>query len=194
METKKKELTISIEPTRYEALEELAGNKKMTVQEYIDFLFKDATTFNLNPEPPEVSIEVPLTPEQYTKLRAWVDANDFLEILPNSTAGKATIINTRKLDQKNHPDQARVLGGELLGFRVRLLSPFVDFIDKYLDFFNEPGSLEAFITGVVYEKVWSLYSDLTQFVKIPGHRLELQGWLEKFPERIHGNEDEENDC
>lgn len=142
------------------------------------------------------AIEVELTPEQHEILKTWLKNRDFIEVFTGPGEGKATLINRRKLDEKTFPNLKDALGGELLDFRVRLLSPFVDFVEKYLDFFNEPGSLEAFITRAVYEKVWTLHGDLTQFVKAQGHQLELQGWLEKFPERIHGPypENEENDC
>lgn len=186
---------ICIDPATYKALKELADNKNMTVQEYADFLFKSATTFDSQPEQQnDPSIEVPLNAEQYVKLRTWLDAHEFIEVVTGPGTEKATLVDARKLEEKNHPALKDALGGELLNFRIRLISPFVDFIEKYLDFFNEPGSLEAFITGTVYEKVWALHGDLTQFVKTPGHRLELQGWLEKFPERVHRNEDAENDC
>jgi hypothetical protein len=143
-----------------------------------------------------VAIEVNITPEQYETLKVWLKNKDFIEVATGSGDTRATLINSRKLFRQNHADLASALGGELIDFRVRLLSPFIDFIEKYLDFFNEPGRLEAFIIRAVYEKVWALHGDLSQFVKVPGHQLELQGWLEKFPERIHGpyKEDGENDC
>jgi len=184
---------IYVDPTMFKALKELADNKKMTVEQYVDFLFKSATTFDFQPEPNEVSIEVTLNPEQCAMLETWLKNRDFIEVLAGPTEGKATLINTRKLEEKNHPGLKDALGGEELNFRVQLLSPFADFIEKYLDFFNEPGSLETFITGSVYEKVWTLHGDLTQFVKTRGHRLELQGWLEKFPERVHGYSEEDKD-
>jgi hypothetical protein len=150
-----------------------------------------------NPQQTEdPAIEVELKPEQYEILRTWLKDKDFVEVVTGPGDTRATLINSRKLFRQNHADLASALGGDLIDFRVQLISPFVDFIEKYLDFFNEPGSLEAFITGAVYEKVWTLHGDLTQFVKTPGHRLELHGWLEKFPERVHGypEQDEENDC
>jgi hypothetical protein len=150
-----------------------------------------------NPQQPEdPAIEVELTPEQHETLKAWLKNKDFIEVVTGPGDTRATIINSRKLFRQNHADLASALGGELIDFRVQLISPFIDFIETYLTFFNEPGSLEAFITRAVYEKVWALHGDLTQFVKAKGHQLELKGWLEKFPERIHGPypENEENDC
>ena len=148
-----------------------------------------------NAQNQEPYFTLPLTSEQYKLLRSWIDAKEYVEVVTDGQ-DKVMLINSPKLDRKNHPNLAFALGGELIDFRIQLLSPFTDFIEKYLDFFNEPGSLEAFITRAIYEKVWTLHGDLTKFVKARGHQLELQGWLQKFPERVHGDseEDEENDC
>lgn len=141
-------------------------------------------------------IEINLTPEQHETLKTWFEHNDFIEVSIGPGDTQATLINSRKLFRQNHADLAAALGGDLIDFKVQLISPFIDFIEKYLTFFNESGSFEDFIRRAVYEKVWALHGDLTQFVKAQGHQLELKGWLEKFPERIHGPypENEENDC
>jgi len=186
---------IYVETTTYKALDELATNKNMTIEQYVESLFKSATKFDSqHPQnEDEALIEVPLNAEQYTRLRQWLKDEDFIEVVTGPGEEKATLINGRKLEEKNHPDLKEAMGGEVLDFRVRLLSPFVDFIEQYLTFFNELDKLEVFIRRAVYEKVWLLHGDLTEFVKTKGHQLELPAWLEKFPERVQGNEDDKQE-
>jgi hypothetical protein len=184
---------ICVDPATYSALEELANNKNMTVQEYADFLFKSVTVFNSQPEPNEVSLEIPLTAEQYAKLTSWVDAKDFLEILPGAEKEKATVINSRQLWRKNHPDWNHEEIGEPVQLRITVISPFLDFIKEYLRFFGCKDNVETFCMKAIYARVQSLNGDLEKFAGT--HGLNPYDWLQRFNERTHGLDlDEENDC
>jgi len=118
-----------------------------------------------NTQNQEPYFTLPLTSEQYKLLRTWIDAKDYIEL---ATYGqdKVMLINSPKLDRKNHPGLASALGGELLDFRIRLLSPFIDFIEKYLDFFNEPGSLEASCTSLIIQTKFTLHQHTLALLKM----------------------------
>jgi hypothetical protein len=181
METKtetKPEKKIFVNPVTYKTLEFLANNKNMTVQEYADFLFKSVTTFDSQPEQNDPSIEVPLTPEQYAKLRTWLNAKDNIEIYTHGES-KATLINERELWQKNHPGGKEVLGGEMIQLKITVFSPFLNFIREYLSFFGDKQTLETFAMKAVYDKCNILHSDLTQFAENKMHLLDPDAWYEK---------------
>ena len=139
------------------------------------------------------AFEVPLTPEQYTTMRAWLDAKDFIEIFTGPGETKATVINSRMLWRKNHPDWSHDEIGELLHLNITVISPFLDFIKEYLRFFGCKDDLETFCMKAIYARVQSLNGDLTKFAGT--HGLDTYDWLARFSERTHGPElDEENDC
>lgn len=182
---------ICVDPVTYKVLEELATNKNMTVQEYADFLFKDATMFNSELEP-DPSIDVQLSPEQHAKLRKWLDNNDPLEVLTGSD-NKACLLNERQLWRKNHPNWKHDIMGELVQLRITVMSPFLDFIREYLRFFGSKDDLETFCMKAIYARVQSLNGDLEKFAE--KHGLNADDWLERFNERTHGPDAEtENDC
>jgi hypothetical protein len=184
---------ICVEGATYKALEELAANKNMTVEEYTEFLLKSTTTFDSQPEQNDPSIEVPLMPEQYAKLRAWIDARDFIEIFTGPGEEKATVINSRLLWQKNHPNCEHDEIGELRQLKITVMSPFLDFIKEYLRFFGCKDDLETFCMKAIYARVQSLNGDLEKFAGT--HGLNASDWLERFNERTHGSDPhEENDC
>jgi hypothetical protein len=174
----KPEKKICIDPETYKTLEYLANNKNMTVQEYADFLFKSATTFCSEPEQNDPSIDVQLTPEQYAKLRKWLDNKDNVGVFTGSD-NKACLINERELWLKNHPGGKEVLGGEMVQLKITVFSPFVNFIKEYLRFFGDEQTLETFCMEAVYHKCNILYSDLTKFAENKIHLLDPDAWYEK---------------
>jgi hypothetical protein len=183
---------ICVDPATYKSLENLADNKNMTVEQYFEFLVKSWTTFD-QPEQNDPSIEVSLSAEQYAKLRSWIDANDFIEIYTGPGEEKATAINSRQLWRKNHPNWKHDLMGELVQLKITVMSPFLDFIKEYLRFFGCKDDLETFCMKAIYARVQSLNGDLEKFAET--HGLKSDDWLERFNERTHGpNPDEENDC
>ncbi len=193
MEKAESQHRIAVEPELYRKLEELAKNKSMTVDQYADFLFKSATTFDSQPEQNDPSIELPLTAEQYAKLRTWLDAHDFIEIATGPGKTKATIINSRQLWRQNHPGWDHEEIGELVQLRITVMSPFVDFIKEYMRFFGCKDTLETFCMSAIYDRVQSLNGDLEKFAGT--HGLNASDWLQRFNERTHGpSPDEENDC
>jgi hypothetical protein len=139
------------------------------------------------------AFEVPLTPEQYATIRAWIDANDFIEIFTGPTETKATVINSRLLWRKNHPNWNHDEIGELVRLNIPVMSPFIDFIREFLRFFGCKDDLETFCMKAIYARVQSLNGDLEKFAGT--HDLNPRDWLERFNERTHGPDlDEENDC
>jgi len=139
------------------------------------------------------SIEVALTAEQYAKLRTWLDANDFIEIVSGPGETKATIINSRQLWRKNHPSWDHDEIGELVQLNITVMSPFLDFIKEYTRFFGCKDDLETFCMKAIYDRVQSLNGDLEKFAGT--HGLDTHDWLQRFNERTHGpDSDEENDC
>ncbi|MGA2308899.1 MAG: hypothetical protein ABSG57_05040 [Candidatus Bathyarchaeia archaeon] len=180
---------ICVEGATYKALKELADNKNMTVEEYVAFLFKSATTFD-QPEQNEPFLEVPLNAEQYAKLRSWLDAGDFIEIVTGSGTEKATVFNSQQLWRKNHPNWKHDLMGEMVQLKITVISPFLDFIKEYLRFFGCKDDVETFCMKAIYARVQSLNGDLEKFAGT--HGLNPSDWLERFNERTHGyNPDEE---
>jgi hypothetical protein len=149
--------------------------------------------FDSQQEENDPSIELPLTAEQYTKLRTWLDARDFIEIFTHGKE-KATIINSRQLWRKNHPDWDHDEIGEPVELKITLMNPFVDFIKEYLRFFGCKDDLETFCMKAIYARVQTLNGDLERFAGT--HDLSRSDWLERFNERTHGRpgQDEENDC
>lgn len=139
------------------------------------------------------AFEVPLTPEQYATMRAWLESKDFIEIFTGPGETKATVINSRLLWRKNHPDWNHDELGELVHLNITMNSPFLDFIREYLRFFGCKDNLETFCMKAIYEKVQSLNGDLTKFAGT--HGLNTFDWLARFNERTHGPDpNEENDC
>jgi len=139
------------------------------------------------------AFEVPLTPEQYATMRAWIDAKDFIEIVTGPGEGKATVINSRLLWRKNNPNCYPVAVGEPVQLKITVMSPFLDFIKEYMRFFGCKEDLEIFCMKAIYEKVRSLNGDLEKFAGT--HGLSTSDWLQRFNERTHGPDpDEENDC
>ncbi len=124
------------------------------------------------------SIDVQLTPEQYAKLRKWLDNNDTVEVITGSD-NKACLINERELWLKNHPGGKEVLGGEMVQLKITVFSPFLNFIREYLQFFGDKQTLETFCMQAVYDKCNILHSDLTQFAKNKIHLLDPDAWYEK---------------
>lgn len=183
---------ICVEGATYKVLKELADNKNMTVEEYFEFLVKSWTTFD-QPEQNDPSIEVPLMPEQYAKLRTWIDAKDFIEIVTGPGKEKATVINSRQLWRKNHPAWEDAEIGEPVQLKITVMSPFLDFIKQFLGYFGSKDDLETFCMKAIYARVQSLNGDLEKFAGT--HGLNPSDWLERFNERTHGpSQDEENDC
>lgn len=139
------------------------------------------------------AFEVPLTPEQYATMRAWIEAKDFIEIFTGPGETKGTVINSRLLWRKNHPDWSHDELGELVHLNITVNSPFLDFIREYLRFFGCKDDLEIFCMKAIYEKVQSLNGDLTKFAGT--HGLNPYDWLQRFNERTHGPDpNQENDC
>jgi hypothetical protein len=170
---------ICVAPATYKSLETLAANKNMSVEEYVEFLFKSATTFDAQPEQNDPSIEVPLTAEQYAKLRAWIDAKGFIEIVTGTGREKATLINSRQLWRKNHPQEKQVWGGEVIELKVPLFSPYVEFLKDYLTFFGSKDQLETLCMKIIYQKAGDLHRELTQFAENKVHLLEGSEWYWK---------------
>jgi len=184
---------IFVDPTTYKSLEELAKNKNMTIQEYVEFLFKSVTVFNSEPEPNEALIEVPLTLEQSVKMKTWIDGKDFIEVLMGSGETKAMLINSRLLWRKNHPDWQHEEIGEPVQLQITVMSPFLDFIKEYMRFFGCKDKLETFCMKAIYAEVQRLNGALEKFAGT--HGLMTSDWLARFNERTHGPDpDEENDC
>lgn len=186
---------ISVDPVAYKVLEEMAADKDMTVDQYFEHLVKTWTTFD-KPEQNDPSIEVPLTPEQYTKLRAWIDAGDFLETVSGPGEAKASIINSLQLWRKNHPGWKEEFGGEMVSLRISVFSPFVDFINQYREFLGIPDSLEDFCRKAIYDKVQAVHGDISRFVDDKKHLADPTAWYNRFPCQVHKDEEEneENDC
>jgi len=174
----KPEKKIYVDPATYKTLETLAINKNMTVQEYADFLFKSVTMFAPQTEHDDPSIDVQLAPEQYAKLRKWLDNNDTVEVMTGS-GNKACLINERELWLNNHPGGEAVLGGKMVQLRIPIFSPFLNFIREYLSFFGDKQTLETFCMKAVYDKCNILHSDLTQFAENKVHLLDPDAWYEK---------------
>jgi hypothetical protein len=84
----------------------------------------------------ESAIEVSLNPEQFQRLRKWLDENDFIEAVTDGK-DKALLLNETRLWRKNHPGWKQEFGGEMVPLRVELFSPFIDFIKQYLAFFGD---------------------------------------------------------
>ncbi|MGD0978892.1 MAG: hypothetical protein ABR962_07090 [Candidatus Bathyarchaeia archaeon] len=141
----------------------------------------------------EPAFEVPLTPEQHALMRAWIDANEFIEIVTGPGEKKVTIINSRQLWRKNHPDWKHDEIGEPVRLQVVVMSPFLDFIKEYLRFFGCKDDVETFCMKAIYARVQSLNGDLEKFAGT--HGLNPFDWLERFNERTHGPDSEvENNC
>jgi hypothetical protein len=139
------------------------------------------------------AFEVPLTPEQYATMRAWIDAGDFIEIVTGPGERKATLVNSRQLWRKNHPDWQHEEIGEPVQLQITVMSPFLDFIKEYLRFFGCKGDLETFCMKAIYTEVQRLNGDLEKFAGT--HGLNPSDWLARFNERTHGpGQDEESDC
>jgi len=139
------------------------------------------------------AFEVPLTPEQYATMRAWIDAKDSIEIVTGPGETKATVLNSQQLWRKNHPNWSPVAIGEPVQLKITVMSPFLDFIKEYLRFFGCKDDLETFCMKAVYARVQSLNGDLEKFAGT--HGLNTSDWLQRFNERTHGPDlDEENDC
>jgi hypothetical protein len=71
----------------------------------------------------EPTLEVPITPEQHAILRAWLEANDFIEVVSGPGNERLTLINARELNRRNHPGMKQEVGGEMIDFRISLFSP-----------------------------------------------------------------------
>jgi hypothetical protein len=144
----------------------------------------------------EPAFEVPLTPEQHALMRTWIDAKEFIEIVTGPGQDKATVINSRQLWRKNHPDwtpSCITEIGEPVQLRITVMSPFIDFIKEYLRFFGCKDEIETFCMKAIYARVQSINGDLEKFAGT--HGLNPDDWLERFNERTHGSDpDEENDC
>jgi hypothetical protein len=146
-----------------------------------------------NAQNQEPAFEVPLTPEQYATIRSWIDAKDFVEIFTGPGETKATVINSRLLWHKNHPDWKHDEIGELVRLNIPVMSPFIDFIKEYMRFFGCKDDLETFCMKAIYARVQTLNGDLEKFAGT--HGLNTSDWLERFNERTHGPDSEaENDC
>jgi hypothetical protein len=126
-------------------------------------------------------------------MRAWIDAKDFIEIFTGPGEGKATVFNSRLLWRKNHPDWKHDEIGELVRLNIPVMSPFIDFIKEFLRFFGCKDDLETFCMKAIYARVQGLNGDLEKFAGT--HGLNTADWLERFNERTHSpNPDEESDC
>jgi hypothetical protein len=191
METQTKPRKVEIRPDVYPAVEELARNKSMTVQEYADFLFKSITVFDESPSEEEKPfIDVPLTPEQFTKLRAWLDNHHRIEVGTND-ANKSVCLVDQNLVWK---DKEKVLGGEMLQLSIQVFSPFVDFATQYLSFLGDNATVEELVMECFYDRCRAIHADLTAFVRDATHLVAADSWLKKFPYQLHGEEEETQDC
>ena len=167
--------------------------EKILTKAIQDFLDREKTKQDSQTEQVDPTIDVQLTPEQYAKLRKWIDNHDCVEVFTASD-NKACLINERELWLKNHPDGKKVLGGEMIQLRITLFSPFVDFIRDYLSFFNDKQTLEIFCMRAVYDKCNTLHSDLTQFAENKTHLLDGKAWFEKHTHvAITSNQPEDED-
>jgi hypothetical protein len=141
------------------------------------------------------AIEVPLTPEQYQKLRAWFDSNDVVEVVTDSSTHGALLLNQSELWDKNHPGAKQEFGGKMSPVRVQVFSPFIDFIKQYLAFFGDKSSLEDFCQVAVYDKVRTVHGSLTALARSRKNAVNSAWWFEKWPVMLHECEgDEETDC
>jgi hypothetical protein len=181
----------------YEQLEELAKNKNMSMDQYVEFLCRPATVFVSEPEP-DPSVEAQLTPEQYAKLRKWLDNGDPVEV-GTGKGNEAILVNDRELWMKNHSNWKEKNLGYLVNVRVTILSDFIDFAKQYLKFFSAPESpetLEDFCRDAIYDKVRAVHGDLTRFAEDPKHLVDAKAWFFKFPTQIHESTENESkeDC
>lgn len=126
---------------------------------------------------------MPLTPEQYALIRAWIDAKEFIEIVTGPGEKKAT---ARALEWKTDAI------GEPVRFQVVVMSPALDFIKEYLRFFQSKDDLEDFCTKAIYDRVRILNGALKEFAET--HDLDPSDRLGRFHERTHGSsQDQENE-
>jgi hypothetical protein len=138
-------------------------------------------------------IEVSLTPEQFARMRTWIEGKDFIEVFMGPGETKATLINSRQLWRKNHPGWDHDEIGELVQLQITMNSQFIDFLKEYMRFFGCKDDLETFCMKAIYTTVQRLNGDLEKFAGT--HGLLTSDWLARFNERTHGpDQDEENDC
>jgi hypothetical protein len=81
--------------------------------------------------------------------------------------------------QKANKALKEALGDNMLTVQVMLFGPFVDFIEKYRQFFGSPNSLEQFCRQAIYDKVNALHKDLREFVETKTHMLDSDAWYQK---------------
>jgi hypothetical protein len=196
MQTETESHKVNVNVELYKELEQLAKNKDMTVEQYVDFLLRPATVFNSEPQP-DPHIEIHCAPENYEKLTKWIGDHDFISVHTGAD-NKAFLMNERILWQNNHPNAEDNLGGHMLQVRVELFSPFADFIRQYLAYFGDKKTLQEFCMEAVYDKVRAIEGDLRDFTRDKKHLVSSMNWYEKFPAMVHGDdseeEEEENDC